>query len=111
MTRLRLGLSHLREYKFKLFKIRLILQVTVVVKLNLQFIFSLYCPLFTNERSTLFSTSHNLDSKLFDRYSLLTKILLFSKESLNINQNTASLNTIMEFILSAKKFDEPIFIN
>ena len=61
----------------------------------------LHCPLFTNEKSTLFSTSYNLDSKLFGNTdSLLTNILLFNKESLNKNQNTGILNATMECILS-----------
>ena len=43
--------------------------------------FFLHCTLFTNERSTLFSTLHNLHSKLFDNTdSLLTNILLIRKE-------------------------------
>ena len=61
----------------------------------------LHCPLFTNEKSTLFSTSYNLDSKLFGNTdSLLTNILLFNKESLNKNQNTGILNATTECILS-----------
>ena len=112
MTRLRLALSHLLEHKFKhTFQDSIILYVTVVTKLNLQ-LFFLHCPLFTNERSTLLSTLRNLVSKLFDNADfLLTNILLFGKESLNTNQNTSILNAAMEFILSTKRFDEPLFIS
>ena len=103
MTRLPLGLSHLREHKFKYsFQDSINPYVTVVTKLNLQFIFS----------STIFSTLRNLYSKLFDNIdSLLTNILLFGKGSLNTDQNTAILNATMEFILSTKRFDEPLFIS
>ena len=75
MTRLRLD-SHLREQKFKHSFQDSINPLTVVTKLNVQFISC--CPLFTNQKSTLYSTLRSLDSKLFDSTdSLLTNILLF----------------------------------
>ena len=47
--------------------------------------FLLHFPLFSNERSVLFSALHNLDSKLFENTdSQLTNILLFGKESTQI---------------------------
>ena len=59
-----------------------------------------------------FSTFRNLDSKLCGNTdSLLTNSLLFDKESLNTDQNTAILNANMEFILSTKRFDESLFIS
>ena len=82
---------------------RLILYIPVVAMLNL-YLFFLHCPLFTNEKRTLFSTLRNLENT----DSFLTNILLFCKESLNTNQNTAILNATMEFILSTKRFDEPL---
>ena len=82
---------------------RLILYIPVVAMLNL-YLFFLHCPLFTNEKRTLFRTLRNLENT----DSFLTNILLFGKESLNTNQNTAILNATMEFILSTKRFDEPL---
>ena len=82
------------------FRIQLILYETVVTTLNLQFIFS-STVLCSNERSTLFSTLHNIDSKLFDNTdSLLTNIFLLGKKSLDTDQNTAILNATMGFILA-----------
>ena len=77
---LRLGLSHLREHKFKY---------------SFQESVNPLCNCFYEvKRSTVFSTLRNLDSKLFDNTnSLLTKMLLFRKGSLITNQNTAILNT------------------
>ena len=113
MTRLRLDLSHLCEHKFKHSfqdSINPLWNYGYEVESTVHFF--LDCPLFTNERSTLFSTLRNLDSKRFDNTdSLLTNILLFGKESLNTDQNTAILNATMEFILSTKRFDEPLFIS
>ena len=63
-------------------------------------------------KETLFSTLPNLDSKLFENTdSLMRNILLFGKDSLNTNQNTATLNASMEFTLSTKRTDEPLFIS
>ena len=101
MTRLRFSLSHLREHKFKhSFQdlINPLCNCGYKVESTVQFF--LHCLLSTNERSTLFSTLHNLDSKLFDNTdSPLTYILLFGKEFLDTNQNTAILNATMEIIL------------
>ena len=114
MTRLGLGLSHLREHKFKHSfqdSINPLCNCGYVAESTVHFF--LHCPLFTNERSTLFSTLRNLDSEPFDNNDfLLTNILLISKESLNIDQNNAIFNaTTMKFILSIKRFDEPVFIS
>ena len=113
MTRLRLGSSHLREHKLKHS-----FQDSINPLRNCRYEgeftshFFLHCPLFANERSTLFNSLRNLDSKLFENTdSFLTNILLFGKESLNKDQNTAILNATLEFIISANRFDEPLFIS
>ena len=113
MRRLCLGLGHLREHKFKQSfqdSINPLCNCGYEVEYTVHFF--LHCPLFTNERSTLFSTLRNLDSKLFDNNDfLLTNILLFGKESLNADQNTSVLNATMEFTLSTERFDELLFIS
>ena len=110
MTRLRLGYSHLLERKLKhSFQDSINPLCNCGYEVEFTVHFFLHCPLFTNKRSTLFSSLRNLDSKLFDNTdSLLTNILLFGKESLNIDQNTAILNATLEFIISTKRFDEPL---
>ena len=107
------GLSHLREHKFKhSFQDAINCLHKCGYKVESVVHFLLHHPLFTNERSTLFSTLHNPDSKLSENTdSPLTNILLFSKECLDINQNTAILNSTMEFILSTRRFEEPLFIS
>ena len=113
MTRLGLGVSHLREHKFKhSFQDSINPLRNCGCEVEFAVHLFLLCPLLKNERSTLFSTLCNLDSKLFDNTgSLLTNTLLFGKESLNTDQNTAIFNANMEFILSTKRFDEPLFIS
>ena len=108
-----MGLSHFREHKFKhSFQDLINPLCNSVYEVISTVHFFLHSPLFTNERTTLFSTLRNLDSKLCGNTdSLLTNSLLFDKESLNTDQNTAILNANMEFILSTKRFDESLFIS
>ena len=61
MTRLRLGLIHLREHKFKRsFQDSINPLYNCGYEVESTGHFFLHCPLFTNERSTLFSTLRNL---------------------------------------------------
>ena len=73
ITRLRLGLSHLREHKFKHSSFQDIESTTHSF---------LHCSFFINERRTLFSTIRSLDSKLLDSTDYdLTQTLLFGNTS------------------------------
>ena len=83
ITRLGLGLSHLREHKVKHS-----FQETVNPLCNCDrdiessTHFFLFCPFFINERHTLLSTIHSLDSKLFDCTDYdLKQTLLFGSTS------------------------------
>ena len=58
ITRLRLGLSHLREHKFNL------CNCGHDIESATHFLF--HCPSFVNERSTFFSTLSSLDCNLLD---------------------------------------------
>ena len=82
LTRLRLGLRHLREHKFKhSFQdtLNLFCSCGLDVETNTQFF--LYCPLFTNQRRTLLSAVNDTDSSLTNTNDT---ILLFGKASLDI---------------------------
>ena len=50
-----------------------------------------------------------LSLALFVIQTLLTNVALFSKESLNTNQNMTILNATMKFILSTKRFAKSLF--
>ena len=101
MNRFRLGLSHLREHKFKhSFQDSIDPLCNYNYKVKSTIHFFLHCPLFTSAKITLFSTLHKVDSKLFDNTdSLLKNISIFGKESLNTNQNMTILIATIEFIL------------
>ena len=72
--------------------------------------FLLHCPIYTTERRTLLSTIENTDSNLLDLCEpVLIRTLLFGSNSFDTNANTNVLNATIEYILSTKRFDEPLF--
>ena len=81
LTRLRLGLSHLRKLKHN-FQDTLnpFCSCGFYVETNAHFF--LYSPLFSNQRSILLSAVNDIDSSLTSTNdSMLTHILLFDKDS------------------------------
>ena len=65
LTRLRLGLSHLREHKFKhSFQDTLNPFCSCGPDVETNMHFSLYCLLFSNQRCTISSTVNDIDSSL-----------------------------------------------
>ena len=94
LTRLRLGLSHLCECKFKYSfqnTLNTFRSCDLDVETNTHFF--LYCHLFSNQRCIYFSTVHDIDSSLTNTIdSILTHILLFGKASLDISANTPRFN-------------------
>ena len=108
ITRLRLGLSH---YKFKHS-----FQDTINSLCNCgqdnesASHFFLHCPFFINERRTLLSTIRSLDSKLLDFTDYdLTQTLLFGNTSRTSSNNFKIINASIDYILSSKIFDKPLF--
>ena len=83
IIRLRLGLSHLREHKFKYsFQDTINPLCNCGQDIESATHFFLHCPFFINERHTLPSTIRNLDSKLLDCIDYdLTQTLLFGNSS------------------------------
>ena len=111
ITRLRLGLSHLREHKFKRsFQNSLNLFRSCGLDNESTAHFLLHCPKYINERRTLLSTIENIDNNLLDlREPVSIRTLLFSSNSFDTDANTNVLNATIEYILSTKRFDEPLF--
>ena len=111
VTRLRLGLSHLREHKFKhsfqdsinpLFSFSLDVESTIE--------YFLHFPLFTIERHTLLNTISQIDNKLLDsNKSNLIQHLLFGNPSNDTETNTKILNATVNYVLMTKRFDERLF--
>ena len=111
LTRLRLGLSHLREHKFKhSFQDTLNPFSSCGLDFETNVHFFLYFPLFSNQRCTLLSTVNDIDSSLANTdNTTLTDNLLFGKASLNITANTLMHNETMSYIISTSRFEVSLF--
>ena len=111
ITRLRLGLSHLREHKFEHgFQDTLNPLCSCGNDVESTEHFLLHCPQFVNERRTLLSTLGNFNCSLLENTSkVLTQTLLFGNTSLSPSDNSKILSATIDFILSTKRFDEQLF--
>ena len=111
ITRLRLGLTHLREHKFKhSFQDTINPLCNYGQNIESSIHFFLHWSFFINERRTLLSTMRSLDSKLLDCTDYdLTEALLFGNTSQISNNNFKIINASIDYILSNKRFDVPLF--
>ena len=112
ITRLRVGLSHLREHKFKhSFQDSLNPLCPCGSDVESSSHFLLDCPLYANERRALLSTIRNVDCKLLEteKYNVLTQTLLFGNVSFDEATNTRILNATIDYMLSTKRFQEALF--
>ena len=103
VTRLRLGLSHLREHKFKhSFQDTLNPLCSCGMESN--------PPPSKDERCTLMSNLNNINPQISQTsLQLLTNTLLFGNSSYSDKTNTHILNATIDYILLTKRFDEPLF--
>ena len=111
ITRLRLSLGHFRGHKLKnSFEDTINLLRYCGQDIESTTHFFLQCPLFINERCTLLSTIRRLASKLLDcKNFVLKQTLLFGNTSQTLSNNFKIMNALIDYILSSKRFDEPIF--
>ena len=109
ITRLRVGMSHFRELKFKhSFQDCLNPIYSCCLDIESTSHFLLHCPTFNDERYTLLSTLNKIDCKLLElTKSSLSQTLLYGKTLFDIEKNTLILNATTEYILSTERFEEP----
>ena len=110
ITRIRLSLSHLREHKFKCsFQDTLNTICNYGNDVESAIHFFLHCPLYSNERRTLLNSLVNIDhTLLYNTDFSLTQILPFGNATFNAKENTKIINLTIDFVLSTKRFDEPL---
>ena len=71
------------------------------------FFFTVPCII---DRRTLLSTLVNIDNNLLELCeAVLIRTLLFGSNSFDTDANANVLNATIEYILSTKRFDEPLF--
>ena len=111
VTRLRLGLSHLRDYKFKhSFEDSINPLCTCSLDVESTIHYFLHCLLFTIERHTPLNTRSQIDNNLLDsNESNLIQHLLFGDLSRDTKTNTEILNATVNYVLTTKRFDEQLF--
>ena len=111
VTGLRLGLSYLREHKFKhnfQDSINPLCSCSLDVESAIHYF--LHCPQFTIEIHTLLNTISQIDNKLLDSdESNLIQHLLFGDPSKDTETNTEILNATVNYVLTAKRYDERLF--
>ena len=106
ITRLRLGLSHLRELKFRHNFQDTLNPICICgddIKTTIQYL--LHCPNYLDERRTLLHIGENIHDK--DNFQI-SELLLFGVSSNNDPSNTRIWNTTIQYILATKRFDVPL---
>ena len=111
LTRLRPGLSHLRDHKFKhnfLDTLNPICNCGEDIETSCYYL--LHCSFYTNERLAFLNVIKGIDNSILElNYSHIVEVLLYGIKFLDISSNTTILNATIDFLLKTKKFDERLF--
>ena len=110
ITRLRSGLSHLREHKFRHnFQDTLNPICSCGDGIETTIHYLLHCPNYLDERRTLLDNLQSIRENIHDKNdSQISELLLFGISSNNDASNTCILNATSQFILPTKRFDVPL---
>ena len=112
LTKLCLGLSHLREHKFKhSFQDCLNPLCFCGNEIETSTCYLIHCPTYTNERMTLLDKIKSINYSILEFCdAVVIKILLFGDNTLSDSSTTLILNSTMDHIISTKRFDDSILI-
>ena len=108
IIRLRVGMSHLRDHKFK-HNFQDCLNPIGNCGLDIESAsdFLIHCPTFNDERYILLSTLHNINCELLElTKSYLSQILLYGNTLFNKEKNTLILMATTEYVLFTERFEE-----
>ena len=110
ITRLRLGLSYLRDHKFRYNFLDCLNPISCCGKdIETTVHYRLHCRLFSDERSIFLNNIRSIDENVFsEKASKISETVLFGISSFNDTKNTSILITITDYILSTKRFDVPL---
>ena len=110
LTRLRLGLSHLWEHKFKhgfLDSLNPICSCGQDFETSTHFL--LHCSNYSNKRSSFLNIISNIDRNILDKNHLkVTGTLLHGDSSSDNTKKTLIMNATMEFLIATKRSDVPL---
>ena len=111
-TRLRLGLNHLWFHKFKHSFQDILNPICNCGTVETTVHYLLHCPNFSNEKLIFFSKLQSIDANILSKDdSNISKVLLYGNHSFNDEKNTSILTASIEYIISTKRFDAPLFQN
>ena len=72
--------------------------------------FLLHCSNFLTERNTLLNKITHINSNILNQAdATITKTLLFGNSKYSSKINLQTLNASIDFILTSKRFDEPLY--
>ena len=112
ITRLRLGLSLLRFHKFKHSFQDTLNPIYNCGSVETTIHYLLLCPNFSNERLTLFNKLQSIDENILSEDdSNISEVLLFGDNSFNDAKNTSVLTASIEYIISTKRLNAPLYQN
>ena len=110
LTRLRVGLSHLREHKFR-HGFNDIIDPFCPCNMEFESVshFFVRCHFFTHMRQNLMNDLSRTDARIqLYNDDLLTKTLLYGNKDFTDEVNSRILNLSIEFILKSGRFDGPL---
>ena len=104
ITRLRLGLSDLRDHKFKHNFLDCLNPICCCGKdIETTVHYLLHCPIFSDERSIFFNNFRSIDENVLSGSdSRISETLLFCIFSFNVTKSTSILNTTTDLISQLK---------
>ena len=111
ITRLRFGLSHLNEHKFK-HNFQDCVNPLCSCSLEIESLshFFLYCHHFTNIRATLLDDLQWVDRNIPSfPDNKLVDLLLYGSPNFNLNQNNKILSSSISFIIKSERFSGSLF--
>ena len=112
LSRIRLGLSHLRECKFKgSFQDSLNPFCSYgKAEFETSSHYLLNCSNYSEEQLAILNTIRNIDMSILQvSGSKFTSVLFFGDNSFDNNKNTFVLDATIDYIISTRRFDVPLF--
>ena len=110
LTRLRVGLSHLREHKFR-HNFQDSLEPFCNCGRHIETIthFFLHCSNYSNQRKTLFEKIVNMKRSLLNQNdTIIVETLLLGSNGLNNEENAWIIESTIEYIITTEKFITPL---
>ena len=108
LTRLCVGLDHLREHKFQ-DSLNPISNCGNAIESTKHYL--LHCSNFKNERFSLLQNVRIVNPDFLSmNKDFLTHLLLYGDNTLTDNTNTFLLNSFIEYITSTKRFNDPLIL-